>query len=268
MPRLEVGENRRIYFEYVPGDRSTVLLSHGWGMSCRIWDNTAAVLADMGYGVLTYDHRCCGMSDKDFNDVSIEALGRDVEALCDAVNLDAVVLNGWSLGGAVVVDAASRLGSRVQGLVLTGGATPRYTRNEAFAYGGEVADVEATVAALRADRATFLHGLYFDGVFGQDVGEPVKRWAWQIALQASPCADASLGALADLDQSETLRSLHAPSLVFVGSEDGVVVPDIGRAAAEMLPTSRLVELAGCGHAVFLEDPEAYHRELTAFVGGL
>lgn len=268
MALLDVDEGRRIHFEYVPGDRHTVLLSHGWGMSCRIWDNTAAFLVDAGIGVLAYDQRACGASDKDFSDVSIEALGGDVVALCDAVKLDAVILNGWSLGGAVVVDAAMRLGTRVRGLVLTCGATPRYTRTASFPHGGEATDVETTVAALRADRATFLRGLYFDAVFARDVGDAVKHWAWQIALQASPCADASLAALAPLDQQEALRSLAVPALVFAGSEDAVVAPEICRAAAEMLPNARLVELAGCGHAPFLEDPEAYHRELAAFVNGL
>ena len=66
------------------------------------------------------------------------------------------MLNGWSLGGAVAIDAAARLGSRLAGLVLTCGATPRYTRGDDFPYGGTAADVAATVAALRADRVNFL----------------------------------------------------------------------------------------------------------------
>jgi len=265
---LDVDGGRRIYYEYVPGSGHTILLSHGWGMSCRVWDNTSALLANAGFGVLAYDHRACGGSDKDFTDVSIAALGRDVVALCDAADLDTVILNGWSLGGAVAVDAAVRLGSRVRGLVLTTAATPRFTRTGSFPHGGTAGDVEATVKALRADRATFLHGLYFDGVFAMDVGEPVKRWAWQLALQASPAADASLGALAELDQRESLRALPIPALVFVGTEDGVVSPEIGRAAAELLPAGRIVELAGCGHAPFLERPDAYHRELMSFLGDL
>ena len=268
MGRLLVEGDRQIYFEHYSGSERTVVLSHGWGMGCRVWDNTVARLTDAGHGVLIYDHRCCGQSDKDFADVSIEALGADLAALCQHLALDRPVLNGWSLGGAVVVDAAIRLGSNVGGLVLTGGATPRYTQGEDFPHGGQAEDVAATVAALRADRVNFLKSLYFDGVFAKDVGEDVKGSCWRIALQASTAADASLGALAQLDQRDGMAGLSCPALVAVGGQDGVVAPEIGRYAAQCLPNAELVEFEDCGHAVFLEDADRYHGVLLDFLGGL
>ena len=268
MGRLSVEGDRQIYFEHYPGTGRTLVLSHGWGMGCRVWDNTVARLVDAGHGVVTYDHRCCGQSDKDFADVSIEALGADLTALCQHLALDRPVLNGWSLGGAVVVDAAIRLGDNVGGLVLTGGATPRYTQGEGFPHGGQAEDVAATVAALRADRVNFLKTLYFDGVFAKDVGDDVKDWCWRIALQASSGADASLGALAQLDQRDGMAGLACPALVAVGGQDGVVVPEIGRYAAGCLPNAELVDFEDCGHAVFLEDANRYHGALLDFLGGL
>ena len=262
---LKVEADKQIYFEHYPGQEPTVVLCHGWGMAGQAWANTVARLMDAGRGVVVYDHRGCGRSDKDFADVSIEALGDDLAALVEHLVLDRVVLNGWSLGGAVVVDAAAKLGQRLAGLVLTVGATPRYTQAEGFPHGGTAADVAATVAALRADRQNFLRTLYYDGAFGKDVGETTKQWFWQIAMQASPGADASLAALASVDQRATLAALTAPVLVFVGEADGVVAPDIGRAAAALATKGRLVELPGCGHVPFLEDPDTYHGELQRFL---
>lgn len=251
---------RQIYFEHYAGRGPAVVLSHGWGMGCRAWDDTIARLTDRGHAVVAYDHRGCGRSDKDFVDVSIEALGDDVVALCKHLALGDVVLNGWSLGGAVVVDAATKLGAALRGLVLTVGATPRYTQADGFPHGGRPEDVAATVAALRAGRIAFLKGLYFGGVFAVDVGDDVKQRCWQIALEASPGADASLGALARLDQRKALAAIAAPALVVVGARDGVVPPGIGRAAAALLPNATLCEL-DCGHAPFLELPDAYHAAL-------
>lgn len=255
----------RIYFEHFPVGQLTVVLSHGWGMGARVWDGTVAFLQDAGVGVLTYDHRGCGASDKDFRDVSIEALGSDLARLCEHLNLSAAVLNGWSLGGAVVVDAAARLGSAVAGLVSTCGATPRFTRCADFAHGGAPEDVAATVAALRADRVNFLKTLYFQGVFARDVGDDIKHWCWQIALQTSPAADASLGALATLDQRALLGEIDAPALVVVGGRDTVVAPEIGRAAATQLRSAELIEMSDCGHAPFLEDPASYNAALLRFI---
>ena len=264
MGRLRVESGKEIYFEHHRGER-TVVLSHGWGMGCRVWDDTVASLADAGYGAVAYDHRCCGASDKDFTDVSIESLGADLAMLCRHLNLERPVLNGWSLGGAVVVDAGARLGSGLGGLVLTGGATPRYTQAEGFPHGGLPEDVAATVGALRTDRVNFLRTLYFDGVFAADVGEAVKQRAWQIALEASPAADASLGALAGLDQREAMAGLACPALVVAGGADGVVPADIGRFAAETLPDAELAVFDDCGHAPFLEDRDRYHSLLLDFL---
>jgi len=264
MARLDI-DDKQIYYEYYPGDGLCNVLSHGFGMAGRVWDNTVARLADAGYAVLTYDHRACGQSDKDFRDVSIEALGQDLVALVEHLALPRVVLNGWSLGGAVVVSAAAELGDRVQGLISTAGATPRYTQGEGFPHGGTPDDVADTVAALRADRVNFLKGLYFEGVFAAPVSDDVKQWCWQLATQASPAADASLGALAELDQRTALAALKCPTLFICGGQDGVVPPDIVRFACKHARRGELVELADCGHAPFLEDPEAYHLAMFDFL---
>lgn len=268
MARLHIDSGRSIYFEFHPGTALTVVLSHGWGMAGRVWDGTIARLNDAGFGTLAIDHRGCGASDKDFADVSIESLGGDIASVCTQLSITNAVLNGWSLGGAVVVDAAGRLGRRLVGLVLTAAASPRMTRTEGFPHGGSAADLAATVAALRADRVSFLHTLYHQGVFAVDVGQKVKDWCWHIALGTSPRADASLAALATLDQRDALRRIDVPALVVVGGRDGVVAPEIGRASAALLPNARLVELAGCGHAPFLEDPVGYHAALLDFLRSL
>jgi pimeloyl-[acyl-carrier protein] methyl ester esterase len=265
MPYLNRADERRIYYEHYPAGRRTVVLIHGWGMGCRVWDVTIARLVDDGIGVVCFDQRGCGRSDKDFRDVSIEALGADVAALCDHLGLDRPILNGWSLGGAVAVDAAARLGARVAGLVLTCGATPRYTRSADFPHGGTAADVAATVAALRQDRVGFLKNLYYQAVFARVVSDDVKSWCWQIALQAGPGADATLAALANLDQRELLSHFDAPALVVLGGRDAVVDPGIARAATRLLPNARALELPDCGHAPFIEDPATYHDALLAFL---
>ena len=184
--------------------------------------------------------------------------------IVDSLGLDRVILNGWSLGGAVVVEAASRLGSRCQGMVLTGGATPAYVQKADFPYGGTADDMAATLAALADDRVNFLHGLS-KVVCAREVGEQIEDWLYRIFLEASPLAGATLGELATLDQRELLLALDLPILSFVGSEDGFVAPDIGRWVGEHHARAQVVEYEGVGHAPFIEERAAYLEALLAFI---
>ena len=111
MAYLKTEDARRIYFEYYPGNKVPVMLIHGWGMSCRVWDTTLVALQAEGHAVVSYDQRGCGSSDKDFNEVSITSSARDAVALLAHLGIERAVLNGWSLGGAIAVEAASTLGS-------------------------------------------------------------------------------------------------------------------------------------------------------------
>lgn len=256
-------DNRRVYYEDHGDGPSALVLVHGWGMSVRTWDHVLPALRDAGMRVVLMDHRGCGRSDKDFADMSIGAIASDLVALVDELGLQKVVLNGWSLGGAVVVEAASSLSERCAGLVLTGGATPIYVQKPDFPHGGTEEDMAATLDALKADRVNFLHGLS-QIVCAKDVGANIEHWFWQIFLEASPMASATLGELAAIDQREMLSSLEMPILSFVGSEDGFVAPEICRWVGDHHPDARVVEYEGVGHAPFIEAQAEYLQELVAF----
>jgi pimeloyl-[acyl-carrier protein] methyl ester esterase len=264
MAYLQVEGERSVYYEHYRGRGRPIVLVHGWGMSCRAWDTTLVALQANGNAVVAFDQRGCGQSDKDFDEVSVATSGSDIVRLADRLGLEGVVLNGWSLGGAVVMDAASKLGARCAGVVLTCGATPRYVQAPDFPHGGPPESVAQTVAALRADRATFLHGLA-RVVCAKSPGIAVEDWMWSIFMQTSPSADLALAELASVDQREILKRLAVPLLSIVGGKDVFVAPDIGRLAAKMAQRGRVSEYAECGHAPFLEDPARYQRELIEFV---
>jgi non-heme chloroperoxidase len=255
-------DNRIYYEDHGTGERAIVLV-HGWGMSVRAWDYVVPALCAAGYRVVLFDHRGCGESDKDFADLSITSIASDLVALVEKLALETIVLNGWSLGGAVVVEAAARLGKRCAGLVLTGGATPVYVQKPDFPHGGTEQDMAATLAALAADRVNFLHGLS-QIICAKDVGANIEHWFWQIFLQASPLAGATLGELAELDQREMLAGLQMPILSFVGSEDGFVAPPICRWVGDNHANARVVEFEGVGHAPFIEAQDRYLDELIEF----
>ena len=269
MPFLTVdgSHGRRIYFEHYAGSKVPVVLIHGWGMSNRIWDTTLVELQANGHAVVSFDQRGCGQSDRDFPDVSIAASAADAVAIVRQLGLPRVVLNGWSLGGAVAVEAAHLLGAQCAGIVLTCGATPRYVQADDFPHGGPPESVAQTVAALRADRANFLYGLT-QAVCAVPQTPAMINWLWSIFMQTSPSADDALLNLGSLDQRAILAALDVPLLSIIGGKDVIVDPEICRLAARLARRGTAVEFEDCGHAPFIEDGPRYRKVLLDFLASI
>lgn len=79
----------------------------------------------------------------------------------------------------------------------------------------------------------------------------------------APVAPAAISEFID-----KIRGSSVPALVVWGEKDKVVPPKESRALADALPNSRRVEIEGAGHACYLDQPEAFHRELLIFLKGL
>ncbi|HMV40874.1 MAG TPA: alpha/beta fold hydrolase, partial [Plasticicumulans sp.] len=64
---------------------------------------------------------------------------------------------------------------------------------------------------------------------------------------------------------ERLGTLRLPTLVVSGALDVMTPPKYGRALAEAIPGAHHVEIAGAGHMLALERPQAVRAALTGFL---
>lgn len=267
MARLPVEGDRAIYFEDQGHAGKPVLLIHAWALSLRVWDTMLAPLRDAGFRPIAFDQRACGASDKDFAESGVMDSAADAVRLLDHLGVERAAVVGWSLGGAVATETASRLGRRCAGLVLSCGASPRYTSTADFPHGGTAADLAATLAAMAANRAAFFDGVA-RAICAKDVGEPTIDWFRSLFLQASPAADRALADLAELDQRDLLRRLEAPLLAITGGHDMFTPAGIGEVAVALAPRGRQLHFPDCGHAPQIEDFERYRDGLLAFLNEL
>lgn len=267
MARLAVDETKSIYYEDLGAGDKALLLIHGWGMSSRCWDGVLKPLINSGLRVITMDHRGCGRSDHDFADLSIDAIAGDVVALVDALQVSSVILNGWSLGGAVATKAASLLGGRCTALVLTAGASPIYTQKPDLPLGGTAEDVAGVVAAMDDDRVTFLAGLAH-AVCAKPISDAMLAWMGNEFIASAARASSTLGELAHLDQRDLLLGMDIPVLSYICGKDGFVAPEISRWVAENHPRAQGIEFPESGHAPFIEERQDYLRTLIEFINAV
>src|SRR6266568_3073769 len=106
----------RIHYETAGKGRPAVVLVHCWTCDRGFWRGQVPRLAKSRQ-VVTLDLAGHGRSGRTRKDYTMEAFGEDVKAVADALRLDRMVLVGHSMGGAVILEAAKRLGGRVAGLV-------------------------------------------------------------------------------------------------------------------------------------------------------
>jgi non-heme chloroperoxidase len=262
--RIAVEGDKSLYVEHhCAGSGPAVVLVHGGGCNRRTWDGVVPALLRSGRSVVTFDLRACGWSDQDFELLDISELASDVGRIIDALALPSIDLMGWSLGGAIAVQAAAELGSRVRRLVVVGAASPRYAWAEDYPDGRPQGNVEGVAVALEIDRPGFYQGLA--GILLHQDRPAVREWFYEMFMSSGTRHTETLVGLATLDQRPLLAELTVPTLICHGEHDQFAPLAWGEALHAGLPNSRLRVFEESGHAPFIEEPEAFREAVLSFL---
>jgi pimeloyl-ACP methyl ester carboxylesterase len=113
------------YQEWGPADpHAGVVLVHGLGSSCHIWDFVAPLLAEHALRVLALDQRGHGESDQPESGYDFPSVVEDLLGFIDAVGLsEPSVLVGHSWGASVVLHFGVSHPDRAAALALVDGGT-------------------------------------------------------------------------------------------------------------------------------------------------
>ncbi len=231
----------------------TMLLSHGYGATCRMWDGQVAAFADR-YRVIVWDMRGHGKSGDPPDPAAYsQALTvGDMAALLDACEVERAIIGGLSLGGVMSLAFHLAHPERVRALMLfdTG---PGFRNPEARRQWNER-------AAARAD------DLEARGLAALGGGAEARLGRHRSAVGL---AGAARGMLAQHDGSliESLPHISVPTFVLVGAEDKNFLAAADYMAGK-IPGAQKVVIPGAGHAANLDQPEAFNRAVEGFLAGL
>ncbi|MSQ32497.1 MAG: alpha/beta hydrolase [Dehalococcoidia bacterium] len=64
---------------------------------------------------------------------------------------------------------------------------------------------------------------------------------------------------------ETLSKVNFPTLFITGEQDARTPPVLVKAAQELMPKSKLVNIPNSGHSAFLESHQFFNREMLSFL---
>lgn len=238
-----------------------LVLSNSLGTTLEMWEPQVAALA-RHHRVLRYDTRGHGGSVVSPGPTTVQALGQDVLALLDALNIERAAFCGISMGGHTGLWLGVHAGARLTHLAVCNSAA---RIGSAQAWHERAALVRAQGAAGMQALAASAPGRWFSNAFVQQQPAVVQRaqdWLAGIAPEGyAGCCEA----LATSDLRADVARIAVPTLVVAGAADPVTTVADAEALHAQIAGSALVVLPA-SHLSNLEAPEVFTQALQGFLG--
>ncbi|OGK86705.1 MAG: alpha/beta hydrolase [Candidatus Rokubacteria bacterium RBG_16_73_20] len=238
------------------GRGRTVLLSHGYSATRRMWDGQHRALGER-YRVISWSLRGHGRTESpaDPAQYSADLTVADMRALLEHLGVARAVVGGLSLGGYVSLAFALTHPALVEALVVCDSG-PGYRSDEARAAWNaraheRAAELEARGPAALGDRSREMREAMGEHRSAQGLAHAARG---MLAQQGSRVIDG-------------LPAIRVPTLIVVGDQDQPFLAP-SEYMAKKIPGARLEVIAGAGHAANLDQPEAFNRVLLGFLDSL
>jgi len=229
----------------------TLVLIHGWSNNRSIWDAQVSHFSKK-YKVITVDLPGFGESGNNRQTWTMASFGEDVATVINKLDLDQVVLVGFSMGAPVIIETANKVPKRVAGLVLVD-----ELHNIEMHYPPEV--------------ITFMDSVYMDVVTNPTIDKmkPFFRKNTEASFERvlSMINDVpKIGwreSLNDIfrwlneDCIESLTKIQAP-IIAINSDQ---TPTNVESFMKYVPSFKAKIIPDVGHVVFWDAPEEFNRLL-------
>ena len=275
MPFLTVGHENsadiEIYYED-HGSWQPVVLIHGYPLNGRSWEKQQRVLLDAGHRVINYDRRGFGNSSQPTIGYDYDTFAADLNVLIEHLDLDDVVLAGFSMGTGEVTRYLGTYGSRrVSRAALLGAIPPFLLKTDDNPEGVDQSVFDGIRAAVVADRPAYFKA-FLDDFYNVDVlgGTRISEQAWQasfnVAVAASPFAADACVPTWLTDFRADLPKIDVPTLLVHGDADRILPFD---ATAKRLPgliaDLKFVVVEGGPHNIAWTHPEEVNSAFLDFL---
>jgi pimeloyl-ACP methyl ester carboxylesterase len=261
--KLEVcGRDTYIYTAGRPLDAALpcVVFIHGGDQDHSAWSLQSRYFAHHGRNVLAPDLPGHGRSAGP-PAASIETLANWVASLCDAAHVQHASVVGHSMGSLVTLEFAARHPSRVDKLALLGTAAPMPVAAPLLesARANEHAAIDMVNVWSHGGRAQ-IGGNTAPGMWmlGMNMRLMERQQPDVLYSDFAACNAYTQGVAA-------AEKISCPVLIITGTRDRMTPPAAAQNLIRAIRQARTVELAGAGHALMAEQPDAVLDALIGFL---
>jgi 3-oxoadipate enol-lactonase len=244
-----------------PAGRPAVLLLHGLGANSASWTFQLPSLIEAGFRPIAPDAPGFSRSPYDGKGWSVATVAQTMADLLAELQTGPAHIVGISMGGVIAQQMAFDFPQRIRKLVLVNtfsALRPESLGSWMYLLGRFAMvhtlglPVQAKVVARR--------------IFALAEQEELRKMLITTITQSDPRAyRAAMRALALFDSRRRLAEIRNHTLVITGDQDTTVPPLRQKLLVEGIPGARQVVIPNAGHAVSVEQADAFNRELLAFL---
>ncbi len=270
MPYFQTTDSTTLAYE-VYGSGAPIVFLAGWSLDTDMWEHQVPYFVERGYRCILLDRRGHGRSDRPSGGYDNDTRADDVAALLEHLDVRDAVLVGHSGGGAEAVHYLARHGQdRIRRLVLVAAAVPKLSWSEDHPTGIPQAALDASIAALRADRAKWMADRaqgYFATHLGNDVSPAQIDQEIRRCLSAAPWAAITMQrAIIDSDLRPDLAEITIPVLLLHGPADqSIPIEPSSRVAVTLLKDGVLKEYPTAGHGLYVTHAAELNADIAGFI---
>lgn len=264
-------ENVQLYYEDF-GSGQPIILIHGWPLSGKSWEMQIPVLLNLGYRVITYDRKGFGKSTPSADGYDYDGLAKDLHEIITQLDLQNVILFGFSMGGGEVVRYLTNYGTQnVDKIALISSIIPIVKQKEDNPDGVPQEKLDEIMHALKTDRITFLESFHKDfynvGILSKTVSQKQLDYDWAIASFANPIATIKCAeSWANTDFRPELKNVTVKTLIVHGDSDNIVpINTAGKQAAQGIINNDFMIIEGAPHGLNVTHAEELNSIISRFL---
>ena len=242
--------------------RPPLLLINGYAATGQDWDPSFLDALSQAFEVIHPDNRGVGGKELGDEELTVDLMAADLEALLDSLGIERLPVVGWSMGGFVAQRLVVRAPQRVASLALLstdpGGPGAVLANPEAWA---RLIDHSGTPR----EQATRLISLLFPPQLAADIdrqfGEVVAAARASLSPATLRAQEAAMVVWHRVPQP--VAAAIPQTLVVHGELDEVIPAANATLLADHWPGARVELLAGCGHGVMAQEPQRIAELISA-----
>lgn len=272
MSIIDIDEGTRLFYKDW-GTGQPILFSHGWPLNADSWEAQMMFFASKGFRCIAHDRRGHGRSTQSWNGNNMNTYADDLSILIERLDLENILLVGFSAGGGEVVRYIGRHGSkRVSKLVLIGAVPPLMLKTQKNPEGLPKEAFDKIRNASQKDRSQCYIDIASGPFFGANrkeskVTQGMIDSFWLQGMQAGAINTYEcIKAFSETDFTEDLKKIDIPVLIIHGDDDQIVpVAASAQSSVKLLKNAVLKIYKGAPHGLAYTHQEKLNDDILAFV---